>query len=107
MKAHRAFVAAFAIALACGAFVDARRFESPRGATPAQARRLADTLNARLQRTIVLSLANVTIRDILDEIARQHGAMSWFVDQRAGASGVPLSLLFSGHDGWMIGTSVR
>jgi hypothetical protein len=66
------------------------------------------SLNERLQKTLVLSLTNTTVRDILDEIARQFGRLMWSVEQRTSPLGTTsVSLTFSGYDGWSTGTSVR
>jgi hypothetical protein len=68
----------------------------------------SETINARIQKTIVLSMTNVTVREIMDEIARQFGSMQWMVELRASPTGASpgMSLLFSSEN-WGIGTSVR
>jgi hypothetical protein len=68
----------------------------------------SETINARIQKTIVLSMTNVTVREIMDEIARQFGSMQWMVELRASPTGTSpgMSLLFSSEN-WGIGTSVR
>jgi hypothetical protein len=63
-------------------------------------------MNERLQKTIVLSMTDATVREILDEIARQFGSMMWIVEQRMSAGGSGLSLTFSSEN-WTMGTSVR
>jgi hypothetical protein len=55
---------------------------------------------------LVLSLAGVTVRDILDEIALQSGAAQWVVEQRVASSGPLVRLTFLG-DGWSLTTTVR
>jgi len=57
----------------------------------------------RMKASITLSMTDVTIRDVLDEIARQSGTMSWSVDHR----GAQATLTFSGFDGWTSGVSIR
>ena len=63
-------------------------------------------MNAQMQKTIVLSMTNTTVREILDEIARQFGSLMWVVEQRTNAGGAGLSLLFSSEN-WTTATSVR
>lgn len=76
-------------------------------AAPPPGSGMSDALTARLVTSLTISLTNVTVRDVLDEIARKHGAMSWFVEHRTVASGQAVMLTFQGYDGWSIGTSVR
>lgn len=65
-------------------------------------------LNERLKKPLNISLTNTTVREILDEIARQFGSMMWSVDSRTTAQGTTtMSLTFSGYDGWSIGTGIR
>jgi hypothetical protein len=66
----------------------------------------SDEAKALTQRLVEVDLANVTVRDILDEIARKHGAMSWAVTYRGSAT-VPgvVHLLFAGFDQWSTGSS--
>jgi len=80
-----------------------------RGAAPLPAPASGNsTLNERLKKTLVISLTNVTVREILDEIARQFGQMMWTVDQRTSPQvTTTMSLTFSGFDGWSTGTSIR
>jgi hypothetical protein len=63
-------------------------------------------MNERLQKPIVLSMTNATVREILDEIARQFGSMTWVLEQRMTPAGSGMSLMFS-SDSWSIGTGVR
>jgi hypothetical protein len=63
-----------------------------------------DTLGPRLVTSITISMTNVTVREILDEMVRQHGSLTWTLDHRASTAQIALS--FSSQ-GWMIGTSVR
>jgi hypothetical protein len=67
-----------------------------------------EAMIARTQKTIVLSMTDVTVREILDEIARQFGSLQWMVEQRANSAGgvAGLSLMLS-SEGWSMGTSVR
>jgi hypothetical protein len=74
----------------------------PPAATPSP----SDTMTARLQKTMTFAMTNVTVREILDEIARQFGALVWTVEQRTNPTGVSMFLSFS-SDNWTTGTSVR
>ena len=67
----------------------------------------SDQLAARLRTSIDVSLTNATVRDILDAIAKQRGAMMWTVEQRLVPTGPQISLIFSGYDGWSTATTVR
>jgi hypothetical protein len=70
--------------------------------TPAR----SDRTDPLMKKPIALSLRNATIRDVLDEVARQHGAMHWVVEQRVAVSGPLVRVSFIGR-GWSIGTYVR
>jgi len=60
----------------------------------------------RMKASITLSLTDVTIRDVLDEIARQANSFSWAVDHRPGPN-TTMSLTFTGFDGWSAGAAIR
>jgi hypothetical protein len=85
---------------------------SPRGGVPPPTGPIvapsSDALRERLATSITISLTDVTIREVLDEIARQHGRLMWSVEHRqSGGAPAGLTLTFAGFDGWSISTSVR
>lgn len=52
--------------------------------------------------SLTIALKGVTVRDVLDEITRQHGAMMWTVERRGTGAGSAWLLVFSGFDGWSL-----
>lgn len=62
-----------------------------------------DRLRSLIERPLQIKLANVTVREILDELVRQHGAMIWRVEYRT-SSGLYNGAAFSfiGFDGWSV-----
>jgi hypothetical protein len=88
--------------------VAALRPLSPGRTGPQSASPGPSSLTERLQKTFVVSLTNTTVRDILDEIARQFGRIVWSAEQRTSAQGVTsISLWISGFEGWGFGETVR
>jgi hypothetical protein len=77
----------------------------PAGAPGAPAAR-PDPLADRLKTNVTLAMPDATIRDVLDEIARQSGTISWSVDHR-NAPVASMTLTFMGFDGWSTGMAVR
>jgi hypothetical protein len=55
---------------------------------------------------IGISLGHVTVRDVLDELARRSDAVQWVVEQRIATSG-PRVLLVMAGDGWSLGLFIR
>jgi hypothetical protein len=65
-----------------------------------------NSITDRMKASITLSMTDVTIRDVLDEIARQAGTIIWGVDHRSGLNG-GMNVTFMGFDGWSSSTAIR
>jgi hypothetical protein len=56
-----------------------------------------------LERSIAVSLENRTVRGILNEIARKHGAMAWMAEySNPDGSSSGLRIKFIGFDNWTV-----
>ena len=65
-------------------------------------------LRTVLQKPISITMANVSVRSILNEIVRLHGAMSWVADyQDPAGSTKGLRLSFVGFDNWSVSAPAR
>jgi hypothetical protein len=61
---------------------------------------------AALTKVFSVSLTNVTVREILDEMAHQHGSLSWQAQYRDTAGGYPgMVLRFTGPPAWGVSMS--
>jgi hypothetical protein len=68
----------------------------------------SDEVKALVTRPVEIDLTDVTIRQILDEVARKHGAMSWAVIHRGSIDGPQgLQLVFLGFEQWSVNTTTR
>jgi hypothetical protein len=69
-------------------------------------RRMPDRIRPFVERDVRVSMAQASVRSILNEICRQHGAMSWLAeygDASGGSTG--LKLTFVGFDKWTVSAS--
>ncbi|HXG87786.1 MAG TPA: hypothetical protein VNJ02_05555 [Vicinamibacterales bacterium] len=66
-----------------------------------QARRRA----ASRARTVSLSLANVTVREVLNALCRAHGALSWRMRPPSARGREPYHFDLGSADGWSVGLS--
>ena len=66
-------------------------------------RRMPDHVRPFVERATHISLAQVSVHTILNEIARNHGGMSWLVEY-ASVTGAPagMKLTFVGFDKWTL-----
>jgi len=67
-----------------------------------------ERLRPLIERPMEIRRSGATVRDILNEIVRQHGAMSWMVEYAdAGGSYRGMRLSFLGFDGWVVSTLAK
>ena len=87
------------------ALMDVHRVFQPQyPSRPTQApQRMPERLRHLFERPLTIALDNTTVRGILDEMVRQHGATSWlaeYSDVTGSYKGLRLS--FIGFDGWQV-----
>jgi hypothetical protein len=89
--------------------VDVQRlFDETYGRRPQSPKHMPARVRPSIERPVSLSMTNVSVRAILNEIMRQHGRMSWlaeYADPAGGHRGLKLS--FVGFDNWTVSATAR
>jgi hypothetical protein len=85
-----------------------RLFNKSYASRPYQAKHMPERVRAFVNRPIAVSMTNVTVRSILNEIARQHGQMSWVAEYADAKGEYPgLKLSFVGFDSWTVSATAN
>jgi hypothetical protein len=72
------------------------------------ARRMPPGARSWVERPITVSMTNASVRAILNEIARQHGGLTWLAEYSDAAGGYEgLRLSFHAFDNWSVGAIAR